>query len=97
MIAATGVPIVAVEAGRVEFGTGRLGGLVARHWGASGDYYFYGHFSAFEGSNRYVSQGEVIGYNGETGNAATPHLHFEIHPGGRGVAVNPYPYVRAVC
>ena len=95
MIAAVGVPIVAVEAGRVEYGQISNGALVARHWGASGTYYFYGHFSAFEGTDRYVSKGEVIAYNGATG-THTPHLHFEVHP-NRGMPVNPYPYVRAAC
>lgn len=96
MIAASGVPLVAVESGRVHFKTNRLGGNVVWLTGASGTKYYYAHLSRWEGSSRSVSQGEVIGYNGSTGNAGIPHLHFEVHPGG-GPAVNPYPYVRAVC
>ncbi len=96
MISPNGTPIVAVESGTVQFKTTNLGGNSVWLSGSSGTKYFYAHLSSWEGSSRTVSRGEVIGYNGSTGNAGIPHLHFEVHPNG-GAAVNPYPYVRAVC
>lgn len=97
MLGPTGLPLVAVVSGAVTFKTGLLGGLVATLEGDNGNTYFYGHLSAYEGADRSVGQGEVIGYLGDTGNAqGTPHLHFEIRP-NRGRAVNPYPSVRAAC
>jgi len=94
-MAPSGTPLVAVESGYAEFKTTRLGGNSVWVNGNSGTRYFYAHLSAWEGSSRNVSQGEVIGYVGATGNTTANHLHFEVRPGGR--AVNPYPYVRAVC
>ncbi|MGK0274980.1 MAG: murein DD-endopeptidase MepM/ murein hydrolase activator NlpD [Ilumatobacter sp.] len=96
MIASPGVPIIAAEAGIVRFSSNRLGGNAAWLTGNSGTKYYYAHLSSYVGSSGSVSRGQQIGRNGQTGNAGTPHLHFEVHPGG-GRAVNPYPYVRAVC
>jgi murein DD-endopeptidase MepM/ murein hydrolase activator NlpD len=96
MMSPGGTPLVAVESGYAQFKTTSLGGNSIWVNGASGTRYFYAHLSAWEGSSRNVSQGEVIGYVGATGNTTANHLHFEVHPGG-GAAVNPYPYVRAVC
>jgi len=96
LIAPRGIPIYAVTSGYARFSFNRLGGNAVSLAGDNGDRYYYGHLDSYAGSSRTVFQGEVIGYNGDTGNAkfSTPHLHFEIRPGG-GRPVNPYPAVRA--
>ncbi|WP_420453433.1 peptidoglycan DD-metalloendopeptidase family protein [Ilumatobacter sp.] len=96
MIAPRGIPIFAVVNGVATFKQNRLGGNAVSLVGDNGHRYYYAHLDRYAGSSRRVAQGELIGYNGDTGNAraSTPHLHFEIHPGG-GRAVNPYPSVRA--
>lgn len=100
IIGPAGVPLVAVEDGVVRFGRNRLGGLTVWLTGVSGNRYYYAHLGAWaddltDGSP--VTAGQVIGFNGDTGNArsSVPHLHFEVHPPGMG-AVNPYPFLRAL-
>jgi murein DD-endopeptidase MepM/ murein hydrolase activator NlpD len=64
---------------------------------ADGTYFFYAHLSDFAPGLRAgsrVSAGQIIGFVGSTGNSATAHLHFEVHPYGGG-PVNPYPTVKA--
>jgi len=95
MLAPTGTPIFAVIGGFASFKQTNLGGNSISLAGDDGMRYFYAHLSSFEGSSRRVSQGELVGYAGDTGNArGVPHLHFEVHPGG-GSAINPTPTVRA--
>jgi murein DD-endopeptidase MepM/ murein hydrolase activator NlpD len=76
-----------------------LGGISLYLWGDDGNEYYYAHLSRYAShTGQRVKAGELIAYNGATGNAAWtgPHVHFEVHPGG-GSPVNPYPYVRAAC
>jgi len=97
MIGERGTPVLAVVDGVARSSERELGGLTVQLVGIDGNRYFYGHFDSY-GTVGPVLAGDIIGYLGDTGNAkaSTPHLHFEIHPGG-GAAVNPYPTVRAHC
>ena len=94
MIAPYGNPIYAVTSGSVSFSSNSLGGNAIWLSGNNGTRYYYAHLSRYQGSSRTVSRGELIGYNGDSGNASgIPHLHFEVQPGG--VPINPTPTVRA--
>jgi murein DD-endopeptidase MepM/ murein hydrolase activator NlpD len=98
MLAARGTPTVAPVAGDVQHRGSSLGGLSWYVYGDNGDMYYGTHLSGYANVGvGHVDAGTVIGYVGDTGNArGTPHLHFEVHPGG-GAPVNPYPYVAEVC
>lgn len=77
---------------------GLLAGNGWRLTRADGSYFFYAHLSEFApglkvGSS--VKAGQILGLVGRTGAAGTPHLHFEVHPGG-GPAINPTSVVTAV-
>ena len=76
-----------------------LGGISLYLQGDDGNEYYYAHLSKYASrTGQRVKAGELIAYNGATGNAAWsgPHVHFELHPGGSG-AINPYPFVNAAC
>jgi murein DD-endopeptidase MepM/ murein hydrolase activator NlpD len=91
-----GTPIVASVSGTVSFHNSSLGGLSYYLHGDDGNTYFGTHLGSYAQDGR-VSAGTVVGYNGDSGNArGTPHLHFEIHPGG-GSPVDPYPTLVKYC
>ncbi len=101
MIAARNTPIVAIYSGTIQKLTnGNLSGLAIWLRSDGGDTFFYAHLESYGdvSAGQSVAEGQVIGYNGSSGNAPEflPHLHFEYHPGGGG-AVNPYPLVRDLC
>lgn len=94
-----GHPLVAVQAGYIKKKTVNLGGIVVYLYDDAGYRYYYAHLQGYPNGlvdGQRVDKGQVIGYMGSSGNAGSPHLHFQLHPGG-GAAVNPYPTVRAVC
>ncbi len=97
ILATTGTPIVAPVSGEVSHRSNRVGGRSFHLRDEYGNYFYGTHMSAY-GKSGQVNAGEVIGYVGDDGNAAgIPHLHFEIHAGGRGNQINPYVDSAAVC
>ena len=88
-----GTPIRAADSGRVAL-MGWVGGYgnytCVQHTGSLST--CYAHQSRFATSNgANVSQGQVIGYSGNTGNSTGPHLHFEVRING--VPVDPMGYL----
>ena len=104
IMAPMGTPVLAVRDGRImRFFDSVRGGVTIYQFDLAQNYvFYYAHLSArapglTEGAQ--VRQGQVIAYVGQTGNATTPHLHFEIERLGadkkwyHAEAVNPYPYL----
>jgi len=89
--APVGTPIVASGSGVVlsaGWNSGGFGNLVKlRHPDGSVTYYAHNSRILVRRGQR-VRQGQTIAEMGSTGRSTGPHLHFEIHPTGRG-AVNP--------
>jgi murein DD-endopeptidase MepM/ murein hydrolase activator NlpD len=93
-----GTPVVANVSGTLSANNSSRGGISYYLRGDDGNTYFGAHLDSRSGASGRVAIGTVIGRVGSTGNASggSPHLHFEIHPGG-GAAVNPYPTVAKYC
>lgn len=97
LFAPRGTPVYAPVSGVVKQVNGHIGGHQVNLYGDDGALYIGSHLDRF-GANGRVTAGTIIGYVGDSGNAAgsRPHLHFEIHP-DNGEAVNPYPTLVSAC
>jgi len=101
IFAPRGVPVYATVGGTLRTRSGGLGGTALWLSGSDGNSYYFAHLDRFAGgigNGSRVSQGKVIGYVGNSGNArgGATHLHYQQHPGG-GRPINPYPTLVTVC
>ncbi len=106
IFAPLGAPLLAVADGVVfSVGPNRIGGNRLWLQDKAGNQFYYAHLSAYTPLARngtHVHAGDVLGFVGNTGDAAGGpyHLHFEVHPAallflGYDGAVDPTPYLDA--
>jgi murein DD-endopeptidase MepM/ murein hydrolase activator NlpD len=91
-----GEPIVAVGAGTIFAAgwvyTGYGISVVVDH--GNGYYTHYAHMQkTVVSAGQKVKPGDVLGYEGSTGDSTGPHLHFEVHQ-GMWNQINPAPWLR---
>lgn len=85
--ASTGTPVVALGDGKIvlkRWGKGYGRHIRIKH--RAGYYTYYGHFSRYARGmevGKWVKQGDVIGYVGQSGVATGPHLDFRVKKDGR--------------
>jgi murein DD-endopeptidase MepM/ murein hydrolase activator NlpD len=103
ILAARNTPIRAVEDGTIaKLFESKAGGTTAYQFDPSGRFcYYYAHLERYAPGlhdGQHISQGEVIGFVGTSGNAPpnTPHLHFAVFEleadrhWWKGRAIDPY-------
>ncbi|WP_441338459.1 M23 family metallopeptidase [Micromonospora sp. NBS 11-29] len=93
-----GTPIRAAAAGTVvkagDMGDGYGNSVFVDHH--NGYLTHYAHQSRLlVGVGDTVKAGQVIGYEGSTGDSTGPHLHFEVHQGAMWNQIDPAPFLRA--
>ena len=93
IFAACGTPVRSPIDGVFSMSSGGAGGIAAYVRGGGTEYYL-AHLKGYARnvrSGQRVATGDIIGFNGNSGNAVggACHVHFEAHPGGR--SVNPKP------
>ncbi len=92
-----GVPIYAAASGHVEWAKMRSGYgnqvmINNGYWKSQSLMSSYNHMSGFAVSaGQDVSEGQLIGYAGNTGTSAACHLHFEVYVNGQ--TVDPWPLI----
>jgi hypothetical protein len=99
IFAKRGTPVLAATEGIVmRVGNNRLGGQVVWVLGPGGQRHYYAHLDGYGDvhAGMRIDAGKIVGYVGNTGNAATtpPHLHYGIYTAGG--AINPYPFLRPI-
>jgi murein DD-endopeptidase MepM/ murein hydrolase activator NlpD len=92
IVTAKGTPVRATATGKVAF-AGRDGAygnvMVVDH--GNGISTYYAHLDKeFAKEGQEVKRGEIIGSVGSTGNASTPHVHYEVRKSGRPINPNGY-------